>query len=71
MVEDVFDNDDTDSNDEDFLEHGFFFLDEETLLKNDNSSDSDDGDEEVDKDKLNKLQNEADIEHFKAVLFHA
>lgn len=58
----VNDSDNTDSEDEDFLEQGFFFLDEETLLEDD---------DEVDKDELNELQNEADIEHFNAVLFHA
>jgi|SRR5882724_4378026 len=70
-VEAVSNNDDTDSDDEDFLEHGFFFLDEGTPLEDDNGSDSDDDDEEVDEDGLNKLQNKADIDHFNAVLFHA
>ncbi|KAF8235149.1 hypothetical protein L208DRAFT_1376580 [Tricholoma matsutake] len=70
-VDDVSNNDDTDSEDEDFLEQGFFFLDEGTLLKDDDGSDSDDDDDEVDEDELNKLQNEADIKHFNAVLFHA
>ncbi|KAF8220864.1 hypothetical protein L208DRAFT_1382502 [Tricholoma matsutake] len=70
-VDNVSDNDDTDSKDEDFLEQGFFFLDEGTLLEDDDGSDSDDDDDEVDEDELNKLQNEADIEHFNAVLIHA
>ena len=64
MVDDVFE-DDTDSNNEDSLEHDHFLLDE---LAED-SEDSDD--DELDEDELNKLQNEADIEHFKAILAHA
>jgi hypothetical protein len=69
-VEDVSDDEDSDFVNEDFLEHGFFFLDEGTPLEEDLASDSD-SDEEVDEDELNDLKNEADIEHFNAVLVHA
>jgi hypothetical protein len=70
-VEEISDDEDTDFEDEDFLEHGFFFLDEgpggEEI--SDDSCGADE--EEVDEDKLNGLQNEADIEHFNAILAHA
>ena len=70
-VEDISDDEDMDFDDEDLLEHGFFCLDEGTPLEEDlDSSDSDD-DEEVDEEELNALQNEADIEHFNAVLAQA
>jgi len=60
-------DDDTDFEDEDFLEHGFFFLDEEPM----NSDDTDSDGEGVDEDELMGLQNEADIEHFNAILAQA
>ena len=64
-VEEVFDKADAD-----FLEQGFFFLDKEHPPEDEsNGSDSDDG--EVDEDELTGLQNEADIEHFNAVLAQA
>src|SRR5277367_6476918 len=72
-VEDVPDQDDKNFDDEDFLEHGFFFLDEESPLEED--LDGPGGDESdndaVDEDELTGLQNEADIEHFNAVLAKA
>jgi len=43
-VEAVSNNDDTDSDNEDFLEHGFFFLDQGTPLR-DEGSDSDEEEE--------------------------
>jgi len=67
-VEEVSD-DDMDLEDDDFLEHGFFFLDEEPTSEDSDDCDSDD--EDVDEDELKGLQNEADIEHFNAVLAHA
>ena len=69
-VEDVSDDEDSDFVNEDFLEHGFFFLDEGTPLEEDLALDSD-SDEEVDEDELNDLKNEADVEHFNVVLVHA
>ena len=69
-VEEVFDEEDTDFEDEDFLEQGFFFLYKEHPPEDESDgSDSDDG--EVDEDELTGLQNEADIEHFNAVLAQA
>jgi len=60
------------SDDEDFLEHGFFFLDEGPGDKEgSDDSDFDTEDEEVDKDELKGLQHEADIEHFNVILVHA
>ena len=70
-VEEVFDDENThfEDKDEDFLEHGFFFLDEEQQPGED--LDDSDSDEEVDEEELNELKNEADIEHFNAVLAQA
>ena len=69
-VEEVFNEEDADFEDKDFLEQGFFSLDEEHPPEDESDgSDSDDG--EVDEDKLTGLQNEADIEHFNAVLAQA
>ena len=69
-VEEVFNEEDADFEDADFLEQGFFFLDEEHPPEDESDgSDSDDG--EVDEDELTGLQNEADIEHFNAVLAQA
>ena len=56
-----------DFEDEDFLEHGFFFLDEEHLFEDESDSSNSNG-EEVDEDELTGLQNEVDIEHFKVDL---
>jgi hypothetical protein len=58
------DDEDTHFEEEDFLEHGFFFLDEEDS----DGTDSDEELEEVTEEELTELQNEADIEHFNAVL---
>jgi hypothetical protein len=68
-VEDIFEEEDSDLEDN-LLEHGFFFLDdgpdsEEAF----NGSDSED--KEIDEDELDGLINEAEIEHFNAVLFEA
>jgi hypothetical protein len=69
-VEEVFNEEDADFEDDDFLEHGFFFLDEEHQ-PGDESDGSDSDDEEVDEDELTGLQNKAEIEHFNAVLAQA
>ena len=70
-IEEVLDDEDMDFDDEDYLEHGFFFLDEEPTSEEDSDLDGFDTDEEVDEDKLEGLENEADIAHFNAVLAHA
>ena len=69
-VEEVFNEEDADFEDEDFLEHGFFFLDEGHPPEDESDSSDSDG-EEVDEDELTGLQNEADIEHFNAILAQA
>jgi len=69
-VEEASDDEDTDLKDDDFLEQGFFFLDEEPTSEED-SDDCNTDDEEVDEDELKGPQNEADIEYFNAVLAHA
>jgi hypothetical protein len=68
-VEDVSDHEDSDFED-DLLEHGFFFLDDEPESE-DGSDGSDSEDEEADEDELDGLTNEAEIEHFNAILFEA
>ena len=68
-VEEVLDDEDTHFEDEDFLEHGFFFLDEGQPEEDSDGADSDE--EEVDEEELTGLQNEADIKHFNAVLAQA
>ena len=70
-VEDVFNDEVKDSDSKDnLLEHGFFFLDDEP--ESDNGSDgSDSEDEEADEDEPDKFTNEAEIEHFNAILFKA
>ena len=70
-IEEVLDDEDMDFEDEDYLEHGFFFLDEEPTSEEDSDLDGFDTDEEVDEDKLEGLENEADIVHFNAILAHA
>lgn len=65
-VEEVSDED-SDFEDDDLLEHGFFFLDEESLSE----EDLDGSDEELDEDELHGLISEAKIEHFNAILFEA
>jgi len=68
-VEDASDNEDLDFEDNDLLEHGFFFLDDSpSEEKEDSDSDKD---EELDEDELDGLINEAKIEHFNAILFEA
>ena len=67
-IEEVPDDEDMDFEDGDYLEHGFFFLDEEPTSEEDPDLDGFDTDEEVDKDMLEGLENEADIAHFNAVL---
>ncbi len=66
-VEDASDDEDLDFEDNDLLEHGFFFLDDSP---SEEDSDSDE-DEELDEDELDGLINEAKIEHFNAILFEA
>jgi hypothetical protein len=68
-VEDVFEEEDSDLED-DLLEHGFFFLDDGPDSE-EASNGSDSEDEEIDEDKLDGLINEAEIKHFNAVLFKA
>src|ERR1700678_4091146 len=72
-IEEVLDDEDMDFEDEesDYLEHGFFFLDEEPTSEEDSDLDGFDTNEEVDEDELEGLENEADIAHFNAVLAHA
>lgn len=70
-VEEVSNDEDTDFEDEDFLQHGFFFLDEGPGDEEGSDDSSDTENEEVDEDELKGLQNEADIEHFNMILVHA
>ena len=71
-VPDDEDSEDMDFEDaEDYLEHGFFFLDEEPTSEEDSELDGFDTAEEVDEDELEGLENEADIAHFSAILAHA
>jgi hypothetical protein len=70
-IEEVLDNEDMGFKDEDYLEHGFFFLDEEPTSEEDSDSDGFDTDKEVNEDKLEEWENEADIAHFNVVLAHA
>jgi hypothetical protein len=51
-IEEVLDNEDMGFKDEDYLEHGFFFLDEEPTSEEDSDSDGFDTDKEVNEDKL-------------------
>ena len=69
-VEDVSDNEDMDFKEDDLIEEGFFFLGEGDAVAED-SDDSDSDDDELSKGELDELQNEAEIEHFNAVLFKA
>lgn len=66
-VEDASDDEDLDFEDNDLLKHGFFFLDDSP---SEEDSDSDEN-EELDEDELDRLINEAKIEHFNAILFEA
>jgi len=70
-VEDVSDDEDEVFEDEDLLEHGFFFLDDGTQSEEDSDARSDSEDEGVDGDELDGHINEAEIEHFNAILFEA
>jgi hypothetical protein len=56
--------------DDNLLDEGFFFLDEEADIADD-SNDCDSEDDEVSNGELESLQNEAQIEHFNAVLREA
>jgi hypothetical protein len=60
-----------DFEDDDLLEHSFFFLDDESPSEKDSDASDSDEDEELDKDKLDGLINKAKIEHFNAILFEA
>ena len=60
-----------DFEDDDLLEHGFFFLDDESPSEEDSDASDSDEDEELDEDELDGLINEAKIEHFNAILFEA
>src|SRR5271168_5025996 len=69
-VEDVEEDEDMDFEADDLLEEGFFFLDETDAL--DEESDGyNSGYEEEGEGELDRLQNEAEIKHFNAVLFMA
>ena len=57
-----------DFEDDDLLEHAFFFLDDESPSKEDSDSDND---EEPDEDELGGLIDEANINQFNAILFEA
>ena len=68
-VKDVSDDEDLESfEDNNLLEHGFFFLDDESLSEEDFDSNED---EELDEDELNELIIEAKIMHFNNILFEA
>jgi len=69
-VEDTSDDEDMDFEEDNLLEEGFFFLDEGDAIVED-SDHSDSNDDELSEDELDELQNEAEIEHFNAVLFEA
>lgn len=64
------DDEDLDFEDDNLLEHGFFFLDDESPSEDLEDFDSDE-DEELDEDELNELMNEAKIKHFNDILFEA
>ena len=70
-VEDASDDEDSDFEDNDLLEHGFFFLDDEPPSGEDPDVSDSDEDEELDEDELDGLINEEQIEHFNAILFEA
>jgi hypothetical protein len=66
-VDNISDDEESYFEDDDLPEHALFFLDEDSSSE----EDSDDSDEELDKDELDGLMNEAKIEHFNAVLIEA
>jgi hypothetical protein len=66
-VDNISDDEESYFEDDDLPEHALFFLDENSSSE----EDSDDSDEELDKDELDGLMNEAKIEHFNAVLIEA
>lgn len=66
-VEDVSNDEDSDFEGDDLPKHGFFFLDGESSTE----EDSDDSDKELDEDELDRLINEAKIQHFNAIFFEA
>ena len=70
-VEDASDDEDLDFEDDDLLEHGFIFLDDESPSEEDSDASDSNEDEELDEDELDGLINEAKIEHFNAILFEA
>ena len=70
-VEDASDDEDLDFEDDNLLEHGFFFLDDESPSEEDSDASDSDEDEELDEDELDGLINEAKIKHFNAILFEA
>jgi len=67
-VDDASEDEDLDFEDDNLLEHGLFFLDDESPSEEDFDSDED---EELDEDELNELMNEAKIKHFNDILFEA
>jgi hypothetical protein len=70
-VEDVSKDKDQDfvPEEEDLLEHGFFFVDEEDNTEDESDYDSED--EEAAEDELNELNNEAELNHFNSILVEA
>ena len=71
-VEDVFDEEDTNSEQsDDLLNEGFFFLDEDDEMGGSDSDEFDSDDEEMTEGELDELRNEAHLEHFNAVLREA
>jgi len=70
-VEDASDDEDLDFEDDNLLEHGFFFLDDESSPEEDSDVSDSDEDEELDEYELDGLINEKKIEHFNAILFEA
>ncbi|KAF8804986.1 hypothetical protein BYT27DRAFT_7258733 [Phlegmacium glaucopus] len=55
--------------DEDLLEHSFFFVDKEDDTKDESDYDSED--EEAAEDELNELKNKAALNHFNSILVEA
>ena len=71
-VEDVFDEEDMNSEQsDDLLNEGFFFLDEDDEMEGSDSDEFDSDDEEMTGGELDELRNEAHLEHFNAVLCEA
>lgn len=70
-VEDIPEDENSNSSDEDLLEQGFFFLDDAPELEEDDADESEDEDEEDEDEEHFGPKNDADIDRFNAVLFEA